>query len=192
MSECTGVIIKEDSFNIENKNLIPLLERAEDKVDINNVYVKEVSSRSLQKINGDVVVKFIKKPRMGDTIVEATTLTKEVLSASNNDYLVWNFAHSLRDVKHRHYEHNGKELEFKENTYYIVIDGYRVSAQCNNCHEEIQFSRARDIGSEHLLKTDSMCEFPVHGIHENDVISEYPVIIIALARVYESCRCKNV
>lgn len=191
MSESNGVIIKEETFDEEHENLIPLLNMAADEVDVNGVYVKEASSQVFRDFNSAAALKFMKNPRNGEMIVDTKKITEELFACSTVDYLVSDFASSLYNVKHTHYEHNGTKLEFQGNTYTTVIDGYKVSAQCEWCCTEIQFSRKRSIGSEHLLKQDSGCGFPVNGIHDDDVISECPVMMIALARVQESCECKN-
>lgn len=192
MSESNGVIIKEETFDEEHENLISLLDMAADEVDVNGVYVEEASSQLFPYSNSDAALKFIKNPRNGEMIVYTNKITEELFACSTADYIVSDFVSSLYNVKHTHYENNGTKLEFQGNTYNTVIDAYKVSAQCDSCFEEVQFSRKRSIGSEHLLKQDSGCEFPANGVHDDDVISECPVMMIALARVQESCECKNV
>lgn len=192
MSERNGVIIKEETFDEEHENLIPLLDMAADEVDVNGVYVKEASSQVFRTFNNAAALKFIKNPRNGEMIVYTQKITEELFACSTVDYLVSDFVSSLYNVKYTHYENNGTKLRIQGNAYNIVIDGYNVSAQCEFCYTEVQFSRERSICSEQLIKQDSGIEFPVNGIHEDDVISERPVMMIALARVQESCECKNV
>lgn len=191
MSESNGVIIKEETFDEEHENLIPLLEMAADEVDVNGVYVKEASSEVFRNLNNAAALKFIKNPRNGEMIVYTKKITEELFACYTVDYIVSDFVSSLYNVKDTHYERNGTKLEFQGNTYSIVIDEYKVSAQCEWCCTEVQFSRKRSIGSEHLLKQDCGCEFSANGIHDYNVISERPVMMIALARVQESCECKN-
>jgi len=190
MSERNGVIIKEETFDEEHENLISLLDMAADEVDVNGVYVEEASSQLFPNSNSDAALKFIKNPRNGEMIVYTKKITEELFACYTVDYIVSDFVSSLYNVKHTHYENNGTKLEFQGNTYNTVIDGYKVFAQCKSCYTEVQFSRERSIGSEHLLKQDSGCEFPANGIHVDDGITKCPVIIIALARVQESCECK--
>lgn len=190
MSERNGVIIKEETFDEEHENLISLLDMAADEVDVNGVYVEEASSQLFPNSNSAAALKFIKNPRNGEMIVYTKKITEELFACYTVDYIVSDFVSSLYNVKHTHYENNGTKLEFQGNTYNTVIDGYKVFAQCKSCYTEVQFSRERSIGSEHLLKQDSGCEFPANGIHDDDVISECPVMMIALARVQESCECK--
>jgi len=69
MSESNGVIIKEETFDEEHENLIPLLDMAADEVDVNGVYVKEASSQVFRNSNNAAALKFIKNPRNGEVIV---------------------------------------------------------------------------------------------------------------------------